>query len=247
MVDRPEPPAIRAVPLSAAGCIAEGRRLLGDQYWLFVGIVFVAIFIAGLGPMSVLVGPMMVGMNRCFFRRMGGERVAFRELWRGFDQFGESLIAALIQFGATVAFFIPTYVAIFVPIFVVLERGEDPGPILIAVVFVVGTFAIATALAVTMAFQFAFSLIADHRLSGLDAVKTSIAGVRANFWGVLRLVLLNALLGIAGALLCGVGVYLVMPIAFAAVACAHRQIYGAPPTAPSERVADDWSSGPGAA
>jgi uncharacterized membrane protein len=52
---------------------------------------------------------------------------------------------------------------------------------------------------------------------------------RANLGGVLGLLLLNALLGIVGVLLCVVGVYFYMPISFAATAVAYRRVFPAVP------------------
>ena len=74
-------------------------------------------------------------------------------------------------------------------------------------------------------FMFAFPLIADSKMSGLDAVKLSIKADRANFGGVLGLVLLNGLFSIVGVLCCIVGVYFYLPVAFAAQAVAYRRVF----------------------
>jgi uncharacterized membrane protein len=63
-------------------------------------------------------------------------------------------------------------------------------------------------------------------LSGIDAVKLSFRAALPNFWRLLGLFLLNALLGLGGALLCFVGIVLVYPVAFAAVAVAYEQVFG---------------------
>jgi uncharacterized membrane protein len=63
-------------------------------------------------------------------------------------------------------------------------------------------------------------------LSGFDAVKLSFRAALANFWRLLGLSLLSAVLGLGGALLCFVGIVLVYPIAFAAIAIAYEQVFG---------------------
>jgi uncharacterized membrane protein len=57
-------------------------------------------------------------------------------------------------------------------------------------------------------------------------VKLSFRAALANFWRLLGLFLLNFLLGLAGVILCYVGILLVFPITFAAVAVAYEQVFG---------------------
>jgi uncharacterized membrane protein len=68
-------------------------------------------------------------------------------------------------------------------------------------------------------------LVADRRLSGLEAVKLGFRASKANFGGLLGLMLLNALFGFVGVLCCFVGVYFYLPIAFASQAVAYRRIF----------------------
>jgi uncharacterized membrane protein len=78
----------------------------------------------------------------------------------------------------------------------------------------------------SVAFTFAYPLIVDRRLSGLNAVKLSIRAALANFWRLLGMLLLTGLLSFAGVFLCYVGVFLVMPLGFAAIAMAYEQVFG---------------------
>jgi hypothetical protein len=68
-------------------------------------------------------------------------------------------------------------------------------------------------------------LIVEHELSGMQAISVSIKAVFANLGGVVGLMFLWTLLSLAGALACYVGAFLVMPIYFAAVAVAYRQVF----------------------
>ena len=63
-------------------------------------------------------------------------------------------------------------------------------------------------------------------MSGVDAVKLSAKAALANFWSLLGLLLLNGVMGFAGLLLCYVGLFLVLPISFAAIAVAYEQVFG---------------------
>jgi uncharacterized membrane protein len=59
----------------------------------------------------------------------------------------------------------------------------------------------------------------------VDAVKLSIKAGKANFGGILGLLLLNAGLGIVGVLCCYVGVFFIMPVSFASYVIAYRRVF----------------------
>jgi len=232
-------------------CLKEAWALIKDQYWLFLGIVFVGIFIGGVVPI-VLLGPMMVGIYLCLFRKMRGEPVEFGTLFKGFDYFAQSLIAALLQMIPMVVVMVPSYIIFFAVMITSMPRGGRTNPddasafvftiLGLELVFIVVIMAVA--IVVTVFFLFAFPLIPDRNLSGLDAVKLSIKAAKANFGGVLGLILLNVGLGILGVLCCYVGVFLIAPISLASHAIAYRRVFpevsqtfASPPPPPASWVA----------
>src|SRR6185295_8613446 len=73
-------------------CIKNGWELVKDQYWLFVGMTFIAVLIGGAVPLGILLGPMMCGLYLTFFKKRRGEPIEFGTLFKGFDFFGPSLI-----------------------------------------------------------------------------------------------------------------------------------------------------------
>jgi hypothetical protein len=215
--------------------LKTGWSLIKDQYWLFLGISAVGIMIGSLGPMGILLGPMMCGIYLCLFAHLRGERVSFELLFKGFDYFAQSVIATLIQVVPVMLLLLPVYIVFFVLFMSKMnsQRGyRRPAPIdpfdplfvglfiAIMVVVLIGTL-------IGALFVFTYPLIVDRRLSALDAVKTSIRAVMANLGGVLGLMALGLLLGFAGMLLCYVGAFLVMPIGLAAWAVAYRQVFPA--------------------
>jgi uncharacterized membrane protein len=214
-------------------CLKEGWALIKDQYWLFLGIVFVGIFVGGAVPL-VLIGPMMVGIYLCFLRRMRGESVEFGTLFKGFDCFAQSLIAALIQAIPMVIVIVPMYILMFAFMMFSMPRGggrmdpDESGRFAFTflgfyVLFIVAILIVA--IVVTLFFLFTFPLIADKNLSGVDAVKLSIKAARANLGGIFGLVLLNFGLGILGVFCCYVGAFFFMPVGFASYAVAYRRVF----------------------
>ena len=219
-------------------CLKSGWALIKDEYWLFLGMAFVAIIVGSAVPLGILMGPMMCGIYLCFLNRMRGERIEFGQLFKGFDYFGDSIIAALAHVVPMMAIIFPLYfVFLFGFAMLAPQRGsrrtvDDPSAlitflIVMGVVFLIAFF---IAMAISALFMFSYPLIVDRRLSGLNAVKTSARAVLANFGGVMGLLMLNMLLGIVGVLFCYVGAFFVMPIGLAAWAVAYRQVFPATQT-----------------
>jgi len=210
-------------------CLQAGHELIRSQYWLFVGMVAVGMIIASVVPLGILMGPMMCGVYFTLFKHRRSQRIEFGDLFKGFDYFGESLIAALLHMVPIFILLIPTYILFYISMFAMMAAaGSEPGIVLgffgfWAIVWIV---LIAVLILVSMLFTFAYPLIVDRRLSGFDAIKLSAKAAKANFWGLLGMVLLSSLLTFVGVLLCYVGAFLVMPITFGAIAVAYERVFG---------------------
>lgn len=220
-------------------CMRAGWDLIKEQYWLFLGISVVAIFIGNAVPMGILMGPMICGLYLALFRRQRGEPVTFDLLFKGFDYFKESLIATLIQVVPIILIMVPAYiisVAIFFTMFKP-RRGQPPDlfPLFIFITIIMLVIMVIS-IAIGVFFIFTYPLIVDRGLSGVDAIKTSMKAATANLGGVLGLMLMMMMLSIVGVLLCYVGALLMLPIHFAAWAVAYRQVFSSgneqPPAPP---------------
>ena len=215
-------------------CLKEGWELIKDQYWLFLGICVVGMLL-GSAFAIVLMGPMMCGIYLCLFQQMRREQVSFDSLFKGFDFFAQSVIATLIQAIPAVIIVFLVYLIMGFGMFASLasagRRGGEGAAMAGFFVTMIVVFVVIMSVSVVLGvfFMFTFPLIVDRKLSGVDAVKTSVKAGMANFRGVLGLVLLNALLGICGALACYVGAFFIMPITLAAHAIAYRRVFPALP------------------
>lgn len=212
-------------------CLKAGYELVRNQYWLFVGILAVGMIIASVVPLGILMGPMMCGIYFTLFKQRRGQLIEFGDLFKGFDYFSESLIAALLHMVPIFIILIPTYIIFYISMFGMIAAtggGADGGIVLgffgfWAIIWIV---LIAVMILISVAFTFVYPLIVDRRLKGVDAVKLSMKAAMANFWGLLGMMLLSALMSFVGVLLCYVGAFLVMPITFAAVTVAYEQVFG---------------------
>jgi len=231
-------------------CIREGWALIKEDYWLFFGITIVGLLVGGIIPI-ILLGPMMVGIFLCLQQRQRNQPVEFGMLFKGFDQFVPGLIATVLKMIPIFIMLIPYYIFLFSMMAFTMPKGHDPSPdearafmisfFGIEMVFVLGVMTVS--LLIEIFFMLAYPLIADKKMSGLEAVKLSFRAGKANFGGILGLLLLNALFGIVGVLCCIIGVYFYLPVSIAAQAVAYRRIfpdvaptYPAPPPPPG-----DWT------
>ena len=213
-------------------CIKEGWALIKEQYWLFFGISIVGLLIGGAVPI-VLMGPMMVGIFISLLDRQRGQPVEFGTLFKGFELFVQGLVVTVLKMIPIFIMLIPYYIFLFGMMAVSMPKGGHPSPeesrnfmmslFGFEVIFFLGIMTIS--LVVEFFFLLAYPLVADRRMSGLDAVKLSFRAAKANFGGIVGLLLLNALFGFVGLLCCFIGVYFYLPVAYASHAVAYRRIF----------------------
>lgn len=213
-------------------CIKRGWELIKPQYWLFVGIVIVGMLVGSVVPFQLLMGPMMCGIYMALLQTRRGNPIEFGILFKGFDHFGDALIATLLHMIPIMIVIVPTYIGFYVGMFAVAasSRSGEPDPSAMLGLFgifgVVWILIIILLIALSVVFTFAYPLIVDRKLSGINAVKLSIRAGLANFWRLLGMLLLTGLLTACGVILCFVGIYLIMPVSFAAIAMAYEQVFG---------------------
>lgn len=214
-------------------CIKRGWEIIKGQYWLFVGMTLVGVLIGSAVPLGILMGPMMCGLYLSFFKVRRGEPIEFGTLFKGFDYFGQSVIAALLHVIPIIVVIVPAYLLMYLGMFVsIAASGSSNEPNPAAAFGVMGMFMVfwivvmLIILIITIGFTFAYPLIVDRKLQGFDAVKLSFRAALANFWRLLGMILLTSLLSVLGVIACYVGAFLVMPIGYAAIAAAYEQVFG---------------------
>jgi hypothetical protein len=211
-------------------CIKAGWNLIRSQYWLFVGMIVVGVIIGSVVPLGILMGPMMCGIYLTLFQTRRGQPIEFGMLFKGFDYFGDAVIATLLHLVPILLIFVPSYILFYVGLFIIMPRNGELNPGTMLGFF--GLFGIfwlvimVIMIVLSVVFTFAYPLIVDRRMSGLNAVKLSIRAAFANFWRLLGMLLLTGLMTFGGVLFCYVGAFLVMPISFAAIAMAYEQVFG---------------------
>jgi hypothetical protein len=210
-------------------CLKTGWGIIKNQYWLFMGIAVVGLLVGSAAPFGILMGPMMCGIYLTLFKQHRDEPVEFGMLFKGFDYFGESIIATLCHLVPGIIVMVPFYLVFYGGIFFLMPEHGAPAPRVLysffGVLIVVGLMMSLLILLLAILFAFTYPLIVERQLSGIEAVKLSLKAGLGNFWPLLGLIALNWLLGFAGMLLCFVGAYLTLPVSFAALAVAYEQVF----------------------
>lgn len=202
----------------------EAWEIMKDQFWLIFAITLVGMLIGSVVPI-VLVGPMMCGIYMCLLDKIDGRPLVFDRLFKGFNYFMPGLIVALVIMVPLIVFII----AIYLPMIGIAIAGSTMKEDQI-IPFIIGALLMEIVVAVVMVLFhsliiFAFPLIVDRGLNGLEAVKLSAKAVWANRGGVAGLFGLGFVISILGYFALCVGVYLALPILVMAMAVAYRKVF----------------------
>ena len=232
MTPDPNLPDFKRNAVQPVECLKLGWELIKNQYWLFLGMTLVGLLIGNAVPLGILMGPMMCGLYLALLKRLRGEPIEFGTLFKGFDYFADGMIAGLLHAVPVTIIIVAFNVFIFAAQIATMASGRngEPDPAVVfgfLAVFGIGLpIMLILLILLSLGFVFAYPLIVDRRLSGINAVKVSLKAGMANFWSLFGLLLLNGLLGIVGVFFCFVGVYFVLPVTFAALAVAYTQVFG---------------------
>ena len=172
--------------------LQDAQVLIGDQYWLFVGMCFVGMIINGIAQ-GLLLGPIACGFHLCCDDRASGNRTTFERLFEGFEHFLPSFLATLlIMLTMVLGVFLIVAMLFTGAFFAAIGAGGNGdvfGFTLAAGIIPTVLIIIFLSFACYIPFLFTFALIVDQGMSPLAAIQTSWVGARKNFWGLLGLAL----------------------------------------------------------
>jgi hypothetical protein len=197
--------------LDIGNCFSRGWALVRDNFWLLTGATAVVVFLAlGLGSIPALGTVASLVLT---FPLWGGLDWLFLKRIRGEPADMSDAFA-----GFTLAFAPLVWASIVIQLltFVGLVLCVLPGIYLFVAWW-----------------GFTALIILDKKLDFWPAMELSRQVVNRHWWTVFALVLLVLLVGSAGVLLLGVGVFLTLPLAVAASVYAYEDIFNRPLPAPA--------------
>ena len=223
--------------INPGDCVSGAWDLVSRKFWLYVGVGLVTLLLIGCVPIvsTLLFGPVLGGFYYLVLRDMRHEPVDFGMMFKGFEKFLPLMIVGLIQAA-------PSLVATILQWTVDLARvaGGGAGGLdgdfyqssgdaifagLTGMVLVVVILLSLAGIVWSVALSFAVPLVMEQDLSVGDALITSIKAAFSNVGGLIVLIILEALILILGVIALCVGIFVAMPVIYAANVFAYRQVF----------------------
>jgi len=215
--------------------IKEGFDLYKDNLVLLI-LSSLIVFLLSVASLGILSGPMSAGLIAIVLRLRDGDPTppAVGDVFQGFQFFLPSFLFGIV-WGA---------------ILVV-------GCLILTVIPCLGQLLSVCLAVVASAFlMFGLYLIVDQKMDFWPASMASIEKVKPAFFPYMGLAVVAGVIGEIGALACGIGICVTMPIYFAIIAVAFRDVFGngaeapardgrppAPPVAPAGSTVPDDGTG----
>ena len=156
-------------------------------------------------------------------------------MFEGFNKFTESIVATLIMVGVYFVLMIPAMiimvVAIIVPAAMAEQNGADGEAFAVFGFLAFYPVLILMSIVSYLPFLFAYQLIAERGVSGVEAVKLSYRGVVRNLFGVIWMMIAMGFISFAAAAACFVPWLLLFPIMIGSLFVLYRDVYGGIPVA----------------
>lgn len=209
-------------------CVSEAWALIKDDFWLLLAISFVGGLIAG-ATMYVLLGAMICGIFGCYLKKIDGEQLKFEDLWQGMKYLVPSIPVVILFVVPMVVYFVVIFVTLYSPLITAAIMGDKAdGTVILSMFAVAIVIDIIVAIIMTCIHSliiFAFPLMIDRNLGGMDAIKLSARAVMKNLGGIGGLIVVNFGLVLLGQAAFCVGVYFVIPIITASNLVAYRKVF----------------------
>ena len=223
--------------INPGDCIGGAWSLVTRRFGLYLGVGILVLILIGCIPVvgSILFGPIMGGFYYLVLRDARDEPVDFGMLFKGFEKFLPLMLAGLIQTAPSIIATILQYTVDFARIAGGAARGGDanfyqtPSDAALAGLSL-GLVMIIVALSIlgaiwSVALSFAVPLVLEHDLPVIDALLTSAKAAFSNVGGLIVLIILEVLVGILGVIALCVGVFVAIPVIYAANVLAYRMVF----------------------
>lgn len=184
--------------------IENGFNLYKENFGVLVLASLIAILLS-LVSFLVLAGPMIAGLIivtlQIFDKKQPPPTAG--TVFKGFDYFLNSFLFVLVWGVST---FVVTLIVALIPC--------------------IGIFiSYFISFAVQAFLMFALFIIVDKKMDFWPASMESFEVVKTNFWPFLGFSIVISLIGGVGAIACGIGVIITMPIQYCIIAIAYREIF----------------------
>lgn len=222
--------------IDASTCVDDAWELFKRRPWLYIGAGLIILLLLSCIPFInfFLIGPLMGGFAYLVLRDMRNEPVDFGMTFKGFEKFVPLMVVGLIGAIPGIIFQVLRFTVDISTIFGGGDgNGAYGGPSLGGtfqtgfavgmVIFFIGYWLFS--MIWNMALIFAIPLIVERDVSIGEAIRLSFSAVFANIGGLIVLLLYGALLSLLGVLALCVGIFVAVPVVYAANVIAYTQVF----------------------
>jgi uncharacterized membrane protein len=222
--------------IDASGCVSTAWALIQRNFGMYLGAGLVALLMISCIPCAniFLLGPVMGGFAYIVLRDLRNEPVEFGMLFKGFEKFVPLMVIGLIEAIPAVIFQIIQFTMDIGRIGMNSGRSGDfyqsSGADPIAAGFAAGYIIFFIGYLIFQiiwqsVFIFAIPLVLETNIGIGEAIKLSFSAVFANIGGMIVLLILGILVGLLGMLAFCVGIFVAIPVMWAANVVAYRQVF----------------------
>ncbi len=185
--------------------IENGFNLYKDNLGLLILTSLIAVLISA-ASFGILAGPMSIGVLLITLSLLDKEepKPEVGDIFKGFSYFLQSFLFILVW---GVGLFVISFILNLIPCI-----GQVAS---ICFIFAAQTF-----------LMFGLFLIAEKNMDFWPASMDSFDKVKTNFWPFLALFIVANIIGCLGAIACGIGVVVTLPIFSCILAVGYRDLYG---------------------
>lgn len=217
--------------IDASDCIANAWELIKRRFWLYLGAGLVTIIFISCIPFVnfFLLGPIMGGFSYIVLKDMRNEPVDFGMIFSGFQKFVPLMLMGLIQAIPGIILQVVQYTVDIASLTGSGSPAESAAmPFLTGglVIFYIGYFLFQAVW--SLALTFAIPLIVEHDTGIGETIGLSLGAVFANLGGLIVLAILGFFVSLIGILALCVGIFVTIPIIFAANVFAYRMVFPLP-------------------
>jgi len=232
----------RDYDLYLGDCVSQAWQLLtGPKMWLVIGGVAIWLGIqAGLSVFAnipfigllfslasfVIGGPLVGGVYFFLLRTIRGETAEVSDVFAGFKyRFAQLFLGQLVVSLLIFVTMLPGIILMVVGL-VPLIRQQHPDAANLALVFSGLGVMLIPAIYFSIGWLFTLPLIMDKRLEFWPAMQLSRQVVGKHWWITFVLSLVCGFIGLIGVLVCCVGVFFTVPLAFVTFLNAYEKMFG---------------------
>jgi len=212
---------VRKTDLRIGELVREANKLMGSKFLVLVGLTALMLLVCSAVPV-VLEGALMIGLMICFQHVRDGKEVGLETLFSGFDFFVEGFIARLVLLGVHLLCTL-TMIPSCVLLFYGLSQQEEVIFSLAAISL--GLLTVPITMFTLTHSVLTFSLMAQHKVKGVDAVKIAARGIFANPQSCIKLSAAAVGIIMLGALFCGVGMLITAPFGYIMIWLAAKELF----------------------